>query len=221
MTTQNTVQKKPAKGCPSVDHLPPCTIVIFGASGDLTGRKLIPALFQMFVKKSLPRKLNIVGCARTPHSHESFRETLRQFDQKKSSRHDEEWLEFAGHIFYRQVSYDSSESYQDLSIFLKEIDKKSGTKGNRIFDLAVPPHLYPVISKMIGEAGLAQENINDNGWSRIIIEKPFGHNLESSRELQKILEQDFSEEQIYRIDHYLAKETVQKHSDLPFCQRHF
>lgn len=197
------------KVCPAIERLSPCTIVIFGASGDLAGRKLIPALFQMFVKKSLPRKFNIVGCSRTAHSHEGFRDMLHQFDPKVSCKYDEKWPEFAKHIFYQPISYDSPESYGKLALFLNDIDEKSATRGNRVFDLAVPPHLYPLISKMLGVAGLAQENTTTNGWSRIIIEKPFGHNLESARELQKTLEQDFKEEQIYRIDHYLAKETVQ------------
>ncbi len=209
MNKNGTEQTSEKKGCPGVDHLEPCTIVIFGASGDLTGRKLIPALFQMFVKKSLPRQFNIVGCARTPHSHEGFRDTLHQFDPENFSQYDKKWLEFAGHIFYQPMLYDTIESYKELALFLAEIDTKSNTQGNRIFDLAVPPHLYPLISKMLGEAGLAQENTGRNGWSRIIIEKPFGHDLKSARELQSTLEQDFKEEQIYRIDHYLAKETVQ------------
>ena len=182
MNHKTTAQASEKRECPSIDRLDPCTIVIFGASGDLTGRKLIPALFQMFVKKSLPKKFNIVGCARTPHSHESFRDTLHPFDPKNFSQQDDKWLEFAGHIFYQPISYDSSESYKKLALFLQEIDTKSGTQGNRIFDLAVPPHLYPLISKMLGEAGLAQENTDLNGWSRIIIEKPFGHDLKSARE---------------------------------------
>lgn len=211
MSNPNTSTSGSPGQCPEFNKLDPCTIVIFGASGDLTTRKLVPALFQMYLKKSLPHNFNIIGCARTPFSDAEYRTMLEGFvrspdsDSKSASA----WHDFAGHIHYLPLQYDDPTSFNDLRAYIKKVDVAGRTEGNIIFDLAMPPHLYPVISRMLGQAGLAAENQDGKGWVRIVIEKPFGHDLGSSRELQKILQQDFREEQIFRIDHYLAKETVQ------------
>lgn len=204
-----------------MEALAPCTIVIFGASGDLTVRKLIPALFRMYINNSLPISFNIVGCARTAFTHKEFQKMLSNGLRGELGQHRDKWFSFAGHIYYQQVFYDDSQSYDVLSHFLRELDNSGNTLGNRIFDLAVPPQLYPVISRMIGQVGLAEERSNGNGWARIIIEKPFGRDLYSSRNLQDVLQKDFAEAQIFRIDHYLAKETVQNISTFRFANSIF
>jgi len=201
----------PAKqqNCPAKEKLEPCTVVIFGASGDLTTRKLMPALFGMYRKNSLPKAFNIVGCGRTVFEDRQFREMLRAALAEESACYNQEWQAFSAHLYYRQVVYDEQDSYVRLADFLQELDKKSKTQGNRIFDLSVPPHLYPVISQRLGRAGLSREGRGGRPWSRIVIEKPFGRDLQTACELQDVLQRDFREEQIFRIDHYLAKETVQ------------
>ncbi len=192
---------------PAPDDLAPCTLVIFGASGDLTRRKLIPALFSMFRQELLPTPFAIVGCSRTVMDDDVFRESLRP-ETVKSDGEAEAWNDFAALIHYRPIRYDKK-SFIDLRAFLQELDRAAGTSGNRIYDLAVPPRLYPVIASLLGKTGLAREQSDGSGWSRIVIEKPFGHDLESARRLNRILHRSFREPQIFRIDHYLAKETVQ------------
>ncbi len=183
--------------------LDPCILVIFGASGDLTRRKLIPALFSMFRQDLLPRPFTIVGCSRTEMDSDTFRHSLRQ--QMDDGLADAAtWTTFASLIHYHPVRYDR-ESFTGLRAFLQELDRTGATGGNRVFDLAVPPQLYPVIATLLGETGLAREGEETGGWSRIVIEKPFGHDLESARELNRTLHRYFREPQIFRIDHYLAK----------------
>ena len=186
---------------------PPCTIVIFGGSGDLTQRKLIPALFALFQQDRLPKPFAIVGCGRTAMDDESYRAQLADHYQHQGEDATA-WSTFATHLHYRAVSYDQ-ESFSHLATELRTLDQDNNTQGNRLFDLAVPPHLYPLIATLLGKAGLSCEHENDNGWSRIVVEKPFGHDLESALQLDKVLHTYFKEQQIYRIDHYLAKETVQ------------
>jgi glucose-6-phosphate 1-dehydrogenase len=185
----------------------PCIIIIFGASGDLTSRKLIPALFSMYVQGSLPGHMAIVGCGRTPMTGPEFREQLfsRLGDRLRNMP---EWPDFAENLQYFPLTYDIG-SFRELADLLEQIDREKQTQGNRVFDLAVPPDLYPVIADLLGRSGLASQNERYPGWSRIIVEKPFGRNLETAVELNATLHDHFAEEQIYRIDHYLAKETVQ------------
>ncbi len=204
----HTSETKTNNDCRPHSNLDPCLIVIFGASGDLTSRKLIPALFQMYVKKSMPERFAIVGAARSDFSSDQFHEKLKKFCVI-NNEHVTKWEEFIALLHYQQVIYNEPDTYIQLREFLQELDAKEKTQGNVIFDLAVPPNLYPVITKMLGEAGLSRQYENSSGWSRIIIEKPFGRDIQSARDLQKVLESNFEEEQIFRIDHYLAKETVQ------------
>lgn len=188
--------------------LDPCTIVIFGATGDLTARKLIPALFDLFTDGNLPTPCAIVGCGRTSLSREEFRARLLDKGPAVLAEHPR-WEEFASLLHYQTIQYDAPETYGELAVFLKELNREKGTGGNTIFDLAVPPALYPEIAVRLSEAGLATENEQGRGWTRIVIEKPFGHDLVSAEALDKTLHQGFQEHQIFRIDHYLAKETVQ------------
>ena len=200
---------EPAHACdlPRSRPASPCTIVIFGASGDLTSRKLIPALFSLYAQGRLPDPVNIVGCGRTALSDNAFREQLRA-QLPASAPAQERWPDFAATLHYHPVTYDLP-SFQDLAHFLTQLDREKGTHDNRVFDLAVPPALYPVIAELLGQAGLAQEQGPTEGWARIVVEKPFGRDLPTAIELNATLHRHFREEQIYRIDHYLAKETVQ------------
>ena len=195
--------------CLSTDELEPCTIVIFGASGDLTARKVIPALYRMFVNASLPDPVSIVGCARTDLSHNTFRTLLREACSNDSMTNMGRWQEFAARIWYFPLSYDSLPDFRELAGLLDTLDQQQNTRGNRLFHLALPPSLYPSVATMIGRAGLAGQVDQDRGWTRIVIEKPFGRDLDSALDLDQTLHHYFHEKQIFRIDHYLAKETVQ------------
>ena len=200
---------KPGHPCdlPSAVTPAPCTIVIFGASGDLTSRKLIPALFSLHLQGKLPEPVTIVGCARSPLSDNQFREQL--FARlPPGTKGLEKWPDFAASLHYQPVTYDR-QSFLKLAAYLGELDHAQGTGGNRIFDLAVPPGLYPVIAELLGESGLSRETGLAEGWARIIVEKPFGRDLPTAIALNAVLHEHFREEQIFRIDHYLAKETVQ------------
>lgn len=185
----------------------PCTIVIFGASGDLTHRKLIPALYSLFDQKKLPTPFSIVGCSRTEMTDEQFRNHLLAHFPDQPPGPDK-WKDFARNLHYRAVIYDR-QSFDQLAQFLDILDRRKNTGGNRIFDLAVPPKLYTTIADLLGSAGLAEDGNKEQGWSRIVVEKPFGRDLESAIELDTVLHKHFREDQIFRIDHYMAKETVQ------------
>ncbi|MGV1098967.1 glucose-6-phosphate dehydrogenase [Thiovibrio sp. JS02] len=204
---------------PGQEYPASCTIVIFGASGDLAARKLIPALYNLFRNKSLPRPVNIVGCGRTRLSHESFRASLREFRHKEGLEVDGPWETFAANFFYQPLTYDNPPEYRDLARFLEELDRGRGTAPNRIFYLAVPPGLYALIGRELGVAGLSRALAGN--WARIVVEKPFGQDLDSAVELDRALHTSFGEEQIFRIDHYLAKETVQNILMLRFANTIF
>ncbi|NOZ06273.1 MAG: glucose-6-phosphate dehydrogenase [Chloroflexi bacterium] len=188
----------------------PTTIIIFGASGDLTRRKLVPALYDLAQGNFLPPSFAIMGTARSPYSDESFRTHLHeQLDLFSRAQPGEVpiWDEFAKQVFYHPLVYDNAESYKNLGERLAELEQEKA--GNRLFYLATPPQLYETIIRQLGAAGLSTPRADGDGWSRIIVEKPFGHDLPSARTLNATLHQVFDEQQIYRIDHYLGKETVQ------------
>jgi glucose-6-phosphate 1-dehydrogenase len=187
----------------------PFTLVIFGASGDLTARKLVPALFNLYRLDALPKSLRIVGCARTALTQEQFRiklgEHLAAVDTADRSR----WPALASSIHYHAVDYGDPVSFAELAAYLKQADIGERTAENRIYYLATPPALYETIAHHLGQAALAGEQQDGCGWSRLVVEKPFGRDLETAVALDRSLRQWFAEHQIYRIDHYLAKETVQ------------
>ncbi len=186
----------------------PVAIVIFGASGDLTQRKLVPALHALACQDLIPEGSMVLGLARSPLSDEEFRDQLRTGVQAHSRITAEEcqrWDEFAGRFHYLSITYDDPESYRHLAGLLQQFEAETGS-GNCLFYLATPPQLYTPIVTQLGVAGLAQ---SDGGWRRIVVEKPFGRDLPSARELNHCLHAAFDEDQIYRIDHYLGKETVQ------------
>lgn len=187
----------------------PCTIVIVGASGDLTARKLVPALFNLYLNDGLPDPFLIVGCARTKMDGDDFRNKMKKALVDIKSQDIQEWDTFSRSLHYRIIDYNDLPSFKNLADSLRELDKETGTRGNRIFYLAIPPDLYKSTAQMIGKSGLSTEGENGNGWSRIVVEKPFGQDLDTAIDLDRSLHDYFKEHQIFRIDHYLAKETVQ------------
>jgi len=185
----------------------PLIIVIFGASGDLTQRKLVPAIYNLKRERRLPPELTIVGVARRDWSDDYFRAQMRegveQFSDGVGS--DEIWQDFAQGLFYCSGDIDNPESYQKLKTLLAELDEKRGTRGNRVFYLAVAPKFFPESIKQLGAAEMLEDPVKQ----RLVIEKPFGRDLSSAQALNQVVRQVCKEEQVYRIDHYLGKETVQ------------
>ncbi len=197
------------EGLRSKSSLEPCVMVIFGATGDLTHRKLLPALYNLALEHPLPAGFSVVGFARRPYSDDVFRqqalESINEYSRQKPVN-PQVWESFSQGIFYLQSDFHNPGGYEKLAELLNRLDQERGTSGNRIFYLSTPPSQYPEIIQNLGAAGL---NRNRKGWTRIIIEKPFGHDLPSARELNRQVLRVFREEQVYRIDHYLGKETVQ------------
>ncbi len=188
---------------------PPCTLTIFGASGDLTERKLLPAIRQLAAHSRLPKEFALIGVARSAMSDEAWASHYAEDGELP-------WPPTA----FRYVSgdYDDPETYRRLSDVLDECDRTFGTAGNRVFYLATPPRLFSVIATRLGEAGL---NKGRDGWSRLVIEKPFGWDESSARDLYRDISAAFDETQIFRIDHYLAKDTVQNLLALRFANSIF
>ena len=188
-----------------IDNNELTTIVIFGASGDLTRRKLIPAIYNNHIKGRMLDCYEIIGFARRPYTDETFRQRLQEGLQTFSpeSYDQERWEEFSSKLVYFRGNLDVQKDFSRLDEFLKQREAKP---SNRIYYLAIAPEHYIPVVNYIGQAGLAAQ---DEGWRRIIVEKPFGHDLNSARELNSVLHSVFDESQIYRIDHYLGKETAQ------------
>lgn len=185
----------------------PCVLVIYGASGDLTRRKLVPALFGLYQKHLLPAAFHLIGTSRTPMTSEAFRENLKQFlFQSTAHVSDTLWEGFAGNIDYLPGGFDDPPAYERLAARLDDLDRQKGTLHNRIFYLSTPPNVFEEIIANLGRAGLHRQ---DQGYSRLVIEKPFGRDLDSARYLNGKVREFFDERQIFRIDHYLGKETVQ------------
>lgn len=181
--------------------------VIFGASGDLTKRKLVPALYALFVQKMLPEKFVLLGASRSNLSDNDFRERMKEAIIKFKEIDDESQIDqFVKKLFYTSISFDDEIHYKKLLDRIKSLREEFGINGNTIFYLSTPPSVYGVIPQKLTSVGL---NKQDDGWKRLIIEKPFGYDLESAIKLKDQLLKDWKEEQIYRIDHYLGKETVQ------------
>ncbi|MDP1608046.1 MAG: glucose-6-phosphate dehydrogenase [Chlamydiales bacterium] len=194
-------------------NIDPCILVIFGATGDLTGRKLAPALYNLGKEGMLPPNFACVGFARREKTHEQFREELKK-DVGTYSRtkplEESFWNRFQEQFFYHQSDFDQDEGYKRLALFLNQLDAKFATRGNRVFYLSVQPKYFPIIIEKLKQHGLVYDiHQTPERWSRVIIEKPFGHDSRSAAELQKQISQSLDESQIYRIDHYLGKETVQ------------
>ncbi|MCA9166635.1 MAG: glucose-6-phosphate dehydrogenase [Planctomycetales bacterium] len=196
-----------------------CTFVIFGASGDLTSRKLIPAIFRLYCQQRLPAGTHVVGCARTEFSHESWRNELRETTQKflGDSFDANQWDHFAPLISYQPLDIGTVEDFQKLDEHLHQVEPPEGAV-TRIYYLATSPNLYASAVANLGAAGMAAE---EKGPRRIVIEKPFGTDLRTAKELNHAVHQVFREGQVYRIDHYLGKETVQNLLVLRFANSIF
>jgi glucose-6-phosphate 1-dehydrogenase len=186
----------------------PCTIVIMGASGDLSERKLMPALFTLFVSGALPEACRIVGCGRTPYDSRSFTNKIKGSVLGGIDREDSNWTRFEQMIHYLPVAYDDPESYDALARLLSDLESRSRSPKNRLFYLAIPPSMIEPVVTHLGRSGLSKEENSEN-WSRIVIEKPFGRDLSTAVSLDRAIHQYFKEHQVFRIDHYLAKETIQ------------
>jgi glucose-6-phosphate 1-dehydrogenase len=188
-----------------LDNTLPTSIVIFGASGDLTQRKLVPSLFNLCRKGRMPEQFRIVGYGGTAFTEEQFRahleEGMKQFASFEYT--DEEWSSFAANLVYQQGRYTDLADFKKLAVLLKNWEKSG---GNRIYYMATPPGVFPNIIDLLG---LTDQLSESNGWRRVVIEKPFGTDLDSARQLNEQIHKALSERQIYRIDHYLGKETVQ------------
>lgn len=190
---------------------PPTTLIIFGATGDLSRRKLIPALFDLYQKTLLPAQFYIVGFSRRAFSDEEFRNFVRTALLEKNKIIDNNLLDaFLAQIYCQVGSFQDPNAYHGLGELLVKIDSDA-VKGcaNKLFYLAVPPASYELIFKELADSGLTIPCGGEQGWTRVLVEKPFGKDLESARKLDEMLGLLFKEEQIFRIDHYLAKETLQ------------
>ncbi|HEX6750934.1 MAG TPA: glucose-6-phosphate dehydrogenase [Longimicrobium sp.] len=187
----------------------PLALVIFGATGDLTRRKLMPAVYKLFCDGLLPEHFAVVGFAREKMDDGEFRrrmhDALAEFATKPS---DEEWARFSPHLAYVGSVFEDPAGFRALDQRLKEMDEEHGCGGNRLYYLAVPPGVMELVAEQLGRAGMVCDP-RDRCFTRIIVEKPFGHDLESARKLNDDLHRVFDERQIFRIDHYLGKETTQ------------
>jgi len=199
----------------------PCSIVIFGATGDLTHRKLLPALYNLAADGELPPAVTVIGFARRPKSDDDFRKEMEEAVKKFSRQtvRDEIWKTFGQSIFYHQSDFSDENGFKTLAERLDKIDKERGTRGNRLFYFAVAPDQFEPILKHLKAAGLNQAR--EGSWARVIVEKPFGTDLASARELNRVIHNSFSEEQTYRIDHFLGKETAQNILVLRFANAIF
>jgi glucose-6-phosphate 1-dehydrogenase len=198
----------------------PTIIYIFGGSGDLTQRKLIPALYNLYIDKYLPEKFVILGVGRNEVTDTAYRAKLKKGVMEFSRRQDElksQWPKFSKHLDYTKLDLTADKSYATLASQIKKIEKEWKEEANVIFYLSVAPQLAPAIAKKLSGSKLCA----DSSRCRIVFEKPFGHDLESAAALNKLLRKMFKEEQIYRIDHYLGKETVQNILALRFANAFF
>jgi glucose-6-phosphate 1-dehydrogenase len=201
---------------------PPLSIIIFGASGDLTHRKLIPALYSLACDDLLSSNTRVIGVGRTEFTDAAFREQLRNgvedHARLKPGDISANWDPFSQHISYLIGDYDDKATYNQINQRLQEQQSEVETGGNRLFHMAIPPSLFKTVVHNLGQAGL---NHSENGWTRIVVEKPFGKDQESAHQLNHAIHKVFKEDQVFRIDHYLGKETVQNLLTLRFANAIF
>jgi glucose-6-phosphate 1-dehydrogenase len=195
-----------------MSSVPPCAVVLFGASGDLAKRKIIPALYEMARLKLLPEQFALIGYSRTEMDDAAYRKDCHSAIEKfaRTKPIDQEVLKrLESCLYYHPGDYSDQASYAALAKKLSDVDEKHGTGGDRLFYLSTPPSTFEPIIKGLGENTKTLGGAGGKGWQRIIIEKPFGRDLASAKELNSLLHRSFAEEQVFRIDHYLGKETVQ------------
>jgi glucose-6-phosphate 1-dehydrogenase len=211
-------------GLPSDRITDPCTIVFFGASGDLFKRMLLPAVYSMRLRGTLPTDFALVGFSRTQYDDDGFREYCRQqldtFMPDGQKPQGQLWEDFSRRIGYVTADFKDNRHFAQLKGLLEKNDKELGTGGNHVFYLSTPPPVFPEIVKQLHTAGLDPHS-NEPGWTRLVVEKPFGTDLESARALQRTIERFFPETSVYRIDHYLGKEPVQDIMALRFANTIF
>src|SRR5579872_6436717 len=199
MTPTTDIATKPVEPAKqsSITAADPCTIVIFGASGDLSRRKLVPALYSLAAQNCLARRFAIIGFARTPTTDEAFQQTavdsVKKFADANTLR-EEECKEFAHALAYVSGEYHHPEAFEKLKARLDELDRAHKLNGNRLFYLATPPEIYPTIIEQLDKAGLSR-NPNGKSWTRVIIEKPYGRDLASARKLNETVRKAFDESQ--------------------------
>lgn len=191
--------------------LEPCCMVIFGASGDLTHRMLLPALYDLALDRRLPPRFAVVGFARTQWTDEEFREEAKKSVQAYSRRPLDPtiWDGFQQSLYYISGGYDDPDAHERLSQTLERLRSERGTEGNHLFYLAIPPATFPLVVRQLEQSPYGRSQATGECWSRVIVEKPFGQDLETARELNHLIHSAFREDDVYRIDHYLGKETVQ------------
>lgn len=200
----------------SKDISDPCVLVIFGASGDLTRRKLIPALYELHQKNQLHERTVILGVSRTKLSDDGFRDLVCPGCMKSDDFDDSSWVEFAKRLRYTAADSTDPEQFKDVVVRIANLQVEHGTGDHLLLYLSLAPHLYDPVINNIGASSLVTEgkrwcslNRDQMPWQRIVVEKPFGHDLESAAHLNRVLGRVFEDESVYRIDHYLGKETVQ------------
>ncbi|MEV4205269.1 glucose-6-phosphate dehydrogenase [Nocardia salmonicida] len=204
----------------------PCSMVIFGVTGDLSRKKLMPAIYDLANQGLLPPGFALVGFARRNYADEDFASVVLEAVKKhaRTPFRQEVWDHLAEGVRFVQGSFDDDEAFATLADTLKNLDQTRGTGGNYAFYLSIPPNMFPVVLDQLSEHNLAQATPDPDGytpWRRVVIEKPFGHDLTSAKELNALVNRVFPEEQVFRIDHYLGKETVQNILALRFANELF
>jgi glucose-6-phosphate 1-dehydrogenase len=212
-TTEQQLENPLAEGLLLRRTPDPCALVIFGASGDLTHKKLMPALYALAMRRLLPPRFAIVGVARSEEDDDGFREDMKQAVQQhgRDEFRQDIWDELAANMHYIATDFADEGGEKKLAELLERLDNEQELGGNRVYYLAVPPPAFPMIVDALGKRRSAK------GWTRLIVEKPFGHDLASAKELNALLLEHFTENEIFRIDHYLGKETVQNMLVLRFA----
>jgi glucose-6-phosphate 1-dehydrogenase len=195
----------------------PCVLVLFGVTGDLSRKKLLPAIYDLANRGLLPPGFAVVGFARRDWEHQDFRQLAHDAvkEHARTPFREDVWNQLSEGIHFVPGTFDDDEAFENLAKTVKELDEKRGTGGNYAFYLSIPPKFFQDVVKQLQRSGLSQPS--EDSWRRVVIEKPFGHDLASAQELNAVLHQVFPEESIFRIDHYLGKETVQNILALRFA----
>ena len=199
----------------------PCSLVIFGVTGDLARKKLLPAVYDLANRGLLPAGFGLIGFGRRPWSNEEFANFVKENVQARCRTpfNESTWGPLCSSIRFVQGTFDNAEAFNRLSDTVSELDRDRGTRGNHAFYMSVPPRAFPIVSRQLSACGLAHSS--EGAWRRVIIEKPFGHDLASAKELDRVVSEVFAPESVFRIDHYLGKETVQNLLALRFANMMF
>ncbi|WEV52868.1 glucose-6-phosphate dehydrogenase [Bifidobacterium sp. ESL0704] len=199
----------------------PCSLVIFGVTGDLSKKKLLPAIYDLANRGLLPPSFGLIGFGRREWSNEEFANFVEGCvkERCRTPFRESTWANLAKGMRFVTGTFDDKAAFERLSQTVKELDRDRGTRGNHAFYMSVPPSAFPIVSQQLADSGLARSN--DDAWRRVIIEKPFGHDLESAKELDRVVSEVFDPSSVFRIDHYLGKETVQNMLALRFANSMF